>query len=298
MIYYFLPDRGLFGGVKVGVQLVELLSSLGVRSVAVLPEGKAPLWFKSRAAVVSEEMAWERLSPQDWLMITWPPDYHRLMHRGRLICHCQGTDALMEPIFADLDVPILTCWDQADEYVRIVHGRSTLPIGIAVSDCFFHDGSSKWDNRVAYMPRRGWEIVKACMQQNDHLDYQPIEGVNELGVARRLMSSGIYLSTSVGEQFGLPALEAMAAGCVVLSVPVKGGMEYLQSGINCLVVQPEEMPGALVWLADPKQAELRRLYRARAVKTALKYHMSEQRKTMMELLRGELHWLFDQRDLG
>lgn len=291
VIYYFLPGRGLFGGVKVAIQFVELLASLGVKIVSVLPDGKAPDWFAARAAVLAEEQVWSRLKADDWLMITWPPDYIRLKNRGRLICHCQGTDELMDPIFADHTVQILSCWSQADDYVRKVHGRPTLNVDISISNCFFHDGRIKWDNRVAYMPRRGWEAVRACLKANPGLDYQPIEGLDEIGVSRHLKNSGIYLATSVGEQFGLPALEAMAAGCAVISVPVKGGLEYLKSGFNCLLGQPEELPELLAWLTEPAQKGLRHLFRARAVVTAQGYRLSRQRRRLAQLLEGELSWL-------
>jgi glycosyltransferase involved in cell wall biosynthesis len=291
LIYYFLPGRGLFGGVKVAFQFIDLLTSLGVKIAAVLPDGRAPNWFFTTADVFSEAQVWPRLTDKDWLMITWPPDYWRLKNRGRLICHCQGTDDRMAPIFADRDVPILSCWRQAEEYVRNVHGRRTIPVGIAISDCFFYDGQLKWDNRVAYMPRRGWHLVKRCMKANLYLDYQPIDGMREMRVSRSLMSSGVYLATSVGEQFGLPALEAMAAGCAVISVPVKGGLEYLLHEDNCLLVQPEALPKLLDWLMAPAQEALRRRFRTRAIATANAYRLSVQRRKLVQLLEGELSWI-------
>ena len=291
MIYYFLPGRGLFGGVKVAIQFIELLSSLGVRIVAVLPDGRAPQWITARAAVLAEAQVWPHLTADDWLMITWPPDHERLKDQGRLVCHCQGTDKLMDPIFADHSVPILSCWSQTDDYVHETSGRGTVRVGIAISDCFFHDGQPKWDNRVAYMPRRGWEIIKACLKANPNLDYQPIDGLDEMAVSRRLKACGIYLATSIGEQFGLPALEAMAAGCAVISVPVKGGLEYLLPGFNCLLGQPEELPQLLARLTEPTEEPLRHLFRARAVATAQAYRLSRQRRKLADLLQGELSWL-------
>lgn len=270
---------------------MDLLSSLGVRIVAVLPDGRAPKWFFTETHVLSEAQVWPQLKDDDWLMITWPPDYQRLKNRGRLVCHCQGSDPLMDPIFADGDVPILTCWQQAEDYIRNVHGRIGIPVGIAISDCFFYDGRLKWDNRVAYMPRRGWDLVKRCMKENPELDYQPIDGLRESGVSRRLMKSGVYLATSVGEQFGLPALEAMAAGCAVISVPVKGGLEYLLHDENSLLSQPEELSERLRWLMAPAQDPLRQSLRARAIRTARAYRLSEQRKKLVPLLKGNLSWL-------
>jgi len=275
----------------VAFQFMDLLTSMGVEITAVLPNGRKPKWFFTEADVMSETQVWSKLREEDWLMITWPPDYERLKNRGRLVCHCQGTDVRMDPIFADQDVPILTCWRQAEAYVREVHGRATIPVGIAISDGFFYDGRLKWDNRVAYMPRRGWNLVKRCMKTKPHLDYQPIDGLRESGVSCRLMSSGVYLATSVGEEFGLPALEAMAAGCAVISAPVKGGLEYLLHEDNCLLGQPEALPDLLDWLMWPAQEDLRKRFRVRGIETAKAYRLSEQRRKLALLLKEGLSWL-------
>jgi glycosyltransferase involved in cell wall biosynthesis len=292
MIYYFLPDSGIFGGVKVACQFADLLHRLGVPASVVLPGGKAPQWFPCQAAVWGEEQVRPSLSPSDWLMITWPPDYHRLQGLpAPLICHCQGTDELMDPIFADHRVPVLTCWQQATNYVVEHFGRSSVEVGIAISDCFFWDGGLKFDTLVSFMPRRGFPNVRKCLRRCPRLDFMPLDGLPEGEVARKLKQAGVFLATALGEQFGLPALEAMAAGCVVLSVPVKGGMEYLNNGENCLVVEPEQMAECLEWVTQPENRELRARMRSRAVATAMGYRISLQRERLSQLLRGELSWL-------
>jgi hypothetical protein len=292
MIYYFLPDSGIFGGVKVACQFAGLLHQLGVPAAVVLPGGKAPQWFSCQTAVWAEEQIWPLLRPSDWLMITWPPDYHRLQGLpSPLICHCQGTDDRMEPIFADRKVLLLTCWQQAASFVLEHFNRSSVEVGIAISDCFFWDGGLKFDCLVAYMPRRGFPNVRKCLRKCSRLDFMPLDGLPETDVARKLKQAGVFLATALDEQFGLPALEAMAAGCVVLSVPVKGGMEYLKSGDNCYVVEPEQMAECLRWITQPKNRELRARIRARAAATAMGYRVSLQRERLSQLLRGELSWL-------
>ena len=292
MLYYFLPGAGIFGGVKVACQFVDLLGSLGIRAAVALPGAQAPQWFASRAAVLDDAEVLRRLDSSDWLMITWPPDYQRLRDtHARLVCHCQGTDDRMDVIFADPAVPILTCWEQAARYARERFGREIIHVGIAISDCFYFDGCRKEDNLVAYMPRRGFPTVRECIRSNPDLDFLPLDGLAEVEVGRRLKRAGVFLATALGEQFGLPAVEAMAAGCVVLSVPVKGGMEYLRDGDNCLVVDPEEMPTRLCWITRSENAILRAQLRARALATAQQYRLGCQRRRLADLLTGELRWL-------
>ena len=289
MIYYFLPDPGIFGGVKIACQFLSMLISAGVRAVAVLPGGKAPQWFPTAVPVVSDCEARERLTCADWSMITWPPDYERLRSLpGRLICHCQGTDDLMHPIFEDASVPILSCWKQAAEYVKTHFNRETIEVGIAITDAFYYDGSHKQDNLIAYMPRRGYPFVRSCMRRCASQDFKPIDGLGETEVACRLKQAGIFLATAVGEQFGLPALEAMASGCLVISVPVKGGMEFLHDGINCIVTDPEEMPEQLNRIIRPENSGKRAMMRMNALATAQAYRMSLQMRLLNNLLQNEL----------
>lgn len=292
MIFYFLPDRGIFGGVKVAFQLLDALAQLGVPGVAVLPDGRAPDWFASRVPVISEADALARLTPGDWKMITWPPDHERLRSLpGRMVCHCQGTDVRMDAVFADPDVLLLTCWQQAAQIARERFGRTPVEVGITIAERFLFAGERKLDDLVAYMPRRGVDLARSCMRAARSLDFDGIDEEPEDEVARRLKRAGIFLATAVGEQFGLPALEAMAAGCVVLSVPVKGGMEFLHDGDDCIVCASDELPRRLLEITAPSAATRRARMRQRAVATATRYLPSRRRARLAALLDGPLRVL-------
>ncbi|MFH1155141.1 MAG: glycosyltransferase [Pseudomonadota bacterium] len=289
MIYYFLPDPGIFGGVKVACEFLEMIISCGAKALAVFPGGIAPQWFPVSVPVMAEHDALKLINRSDRVMITWPPDYHRLKGLpGKLICHCQGTDDLMDPIFADRTVPVLTCWKQAADYVMGKFNRSTIHVGISIPDCFYYDGTVKLDNRVAYMPRRGFPLVRRCMRQCDGIDFDPLDGLTELRVSRRLKQAGLFMATSVGEQFGLPSLEAMAAGCLVVSVPVKGGMEYLCHGENCLVTEPDSIGETLNWITSRDNETLRIRLRSRAIATAFLYRRVLQKRLLKNLLATSL----------
>lgn len=288
MIAYFLPDPGIHGGVKVACQFVELLRQLGARAVVALPGGAAPDWFACSVPVVDSEIVLGELAATDWAMLTWPPHYPALKATpARLVNHAQGVTN-MEAVFADPDVLVLSCWDHSARYIQTHFGRSTVEVGISISDGFFTSGDVAIDNRVAFMPRRGREIVDDCVAAVRDCDFVAIDGRPEGDVARVLKSAGVYLATSVAEDFGLPALEAMAAGCVVLSVPVRGGMEYLRSGENCLVAEPDCLPERLAWITRPEQAAVRMRLRHAAVATAYRYHRSVQARRLAALRDGAL----------
>jgi hypothetical protein len=289
MIYYFLPDSGKFGGVKVGCQLVDSLNHLGFSAIIVTPDGRAPDWFHGRFAVLPDAVAMRRIGADDCMVITWPPDHRRLAHLpARKVCHVQGTDPLMDPLFADPDYLLLSCWQQADDYARDNHARGTTGVGISISEIFFQGTQIKNGNQVAYMPRRGHHLVTPAIRRCSDLDFVAIDELHESGVAACLDQAGYFLATALGEQFGLPALEAMAAGCIVLSVPVRGGIEYLDDGENCLLVDPGELASRLHWISRPERAALRVQIAQRARATAANYHPQRHLKRLRATLNAGL----------
>jgi hypothetical protein len=292
MNYYFLPGSGTFGGIKVGYQLAGLLWDLGIPVAVASPNGEAAQWFQSSVPVLDENEALRRLRPADCVLFSLPQDYQRLRATGnRLLFHCQGTDPRIDPILADPESLLLTCWRHATEYVRHKSGREPVEVGVALADNFFATAADKRDNLVAFMPRRGRCIVSACQARCRKLRFRAIDGMDELQVGTSMRECGYFLATSEGEWFGLPALEAMAAGCVVLSVPVIGGHEYLRSGENCILAGPEDLPLQLSWISQRERAPLRAALRQRALATAFTYRLSTQKKRLRQLLQRGLEVL-------
>ena len=64
-----------------------------------------------------------------------------------------------------------------------------------------------------------------------------IEGLDHRGVADALRASPIFLNFPVREGLPLPALEAMASGCIVVGYSGRGGSEYLLP--DCAFPVPE-----------------------------------------------------------
>jgi glycosyltransferase involved in cell wall biosynthesis len=292
MNFYHLPGSGIYGGIKVGYQFAALLNELGVPCVVATPDGSAPTWFRTAAPTISHREMLARVRPEDNILFSYPPDYPELRSLGaNLIVHTQGTDDRMDRIFADPVVTILTCWPYAHAYALRLTGRSSLDVGLPISDVFYYDGRAKRLGTVAYMPRRGREIADEVQRRNPSLEFIPIEGLSEGDTAAVMKSCEYYLATSVNEQFGLPAFEAMAAAAVVVSVPVVGGMDYLRHGENSLVVAPEVLADTLSDLARPEQAAKRARMRFAGQTTAMTFLPSRQREHVRMLLDGELSYL-------
>jgi hypothetical protein len=289
MNYYFLPGTGVFGGIKVGFQFSQMLGELGVPIVVVTPEGKAATWFYCTVPVISKAEALTRITDKDVILFSLPHDYSELKATGaRLVLHCQGTDPLIDPIIADESVVLLSCWEQAAHYMRERAGRGSIEVGISISRSFFYDGRPKYPIEVAYLPRRGGAIAEAAIRRFPALRFNSIDGASEGETARAMMRCSYYLATSVGEGFGLPALEAMAAGCVVVSVPVVGGVEYLLDGTTAVVVEPTDAPEALVKLASAKSTDRRARLRDAGHAMAHRYTPQRQISRLRKLLGAEL----------
>ena len=285
---YFLPGAGIYGGIKAGFQFADALAAAGVKIVMALPGAQAPQWFRGTAAVVDRAAALAALRPGDVAIFSLPDDHADLKATpARLVFHCQGTAPEIDPILADPDVTILTCWRQAKDYAQ-ARGRQPIDVGISVSDCFFHDGTPKRRDSVSFMPRRGAAIAKDVALSFPWLALSPIDGLHEDAAAAIMKRCRFHLATSVGEWFGLPALEAMAAGCIVLSVPVVGAGEYLHDGRNCLIGEPGDLPGLLARLTRPDAALLRDRLRTGAMATAARYRPSRHRAMVRQAIAADL----------
>lgn len=288
MNYYFLPGVGIYGGIKVAFQFADALTELGVKIVVATPDGQAPRWFSAQTPVMDRDQALARLSETDVALFSLPHDYDILRRsRARLVLHCQGTDPLIDPILADSEVTVLTCWAQASDYAQRF-GRQPIEVGISIPDCLFYDGTPKHPGQVAFMPRRGAAIAADCAAATGGCEFVAIDGDHENVVAKTLKQSTYYLATSEGEWFGLPALEAMAAGCIVASVPVVGGGEYLIDQRTCRVTEAAHLPALLKELTGTDSAPLRSRILAGGRTIAANYRTSLHKRRLADQLNGAL----------
>lgn len=284
MIVYVLPGAGIYGGIKVGVQFVDLLRSLGVDAVVATPEGAAPQWCRASAPVVVREQVLGALTAADTVIFSLPHDHDEVRATpARAVFHCQGTDPRIVPVLEDPAVALLTCWDQATRFVADTVGRRSIEVGISIADVFLGGPRHRVERSVAHMARRGRTDAVGAIGGVHHV---VVDGDPEAVVAAKLQAADVFVAVAEHEWFGLPALEAMAAGCAVVSVRTVGGGEYLRDGHNALVVDADEIPAAVSALLDDDAR--RGLLRRNGLITAQRYRRALQAERLAALLDAEL----------
>ena len=287
MLYYFLPQPTIHGGIKVGFQFASILRKIGAEVVMVTPNGAAPNWFPSNLTVLRRERVLPTLSKTDKVLFSHPRDYGDLEKTGaKLILHCQGTDESILPILDDKKVVLLACWEQAEGFFQ-EHSRQGENVGISISEAFFYNGQVKKPGSYSIMPRRG------TLHNEEELvgfEKRVIDNCTEKETGEILKSVSGFIAIAENEGFGLPALEAMAAGCLVVSPRTIGGGEYLTHGINCLISEVEDLSGIMMELlsSESSHEELR----FAAMKTASAYHPRTQLSHLRRKIEsGGLKWL-------
>ncbi len=126
------------------------------------------------------------------------------------------SEELLQPLFPDVVVK------------RVVPAINTR--------LFKPDGTK--DRAIAYMSRKRRDIVATVLAMLslrgalDGWELVKINAMTEPEVARELRRASVFLSFSELEGLGLPPLEAMASGCVVIGFDGLGGREYMDPHVT------------------------------------------------------------------
>jgi glycosyltransferase involved in cell wall biosynthesis len=121
----------------------------------------------------------------------------------------------------------------------------------SVDPLFFRAGQAAKDSRtetprrrggairVAWMPRKNRalaDIIRhaalACLEgKGPSVEWISLHNLPLAEVARIMATCHVFLSTAFPEGFGLPPLEAMAAGCIPVGFTGFGGWEYMRQAV-------------------------------------------------------------------
>jgi glycosyltransferase involved in cell wall biosynthesis len=178
------------------------------------------------------------------------------------------------------------------EFLQAMLGYTQVPVvPYAIDLNLFRPKPKK--RQIAYMPR------KLPLQANfirrlttallgDTVAWVPIDGATETETAEILAESAVFLSLSHLEGFGLPPIEAMASGCLVVGYHGFGGKEYAtaDNGIWCEEGNPiacaQALRQAVPLLDDPRITRLIE----QGKMTAAQYSFERQERELLRWVRG------------
>lgn len=230
------------------LSLVEQLNARGFEAYAV-PREESPLEWPPGAPCVP----WSKLSltPEDIWMVPegWPNALlPGLANGARCVLYCQNWAYLFSALesgmdLVGLDVSFLAVSQPTAWFVAQTTGLGCPVLRPALDSVFLAPltDRKKFDPapvRVAYMPRKNKAvatgIIAAFEARNNLADnrvkvmFCPIEGRSLPEVAAMLDQAHVFISCGFPEGLGLPPLEAMARGCLVVGGGGLGGWDYMR----------------------------------------------------------------------
>ncbi len=294
------------GGVKVIYSHVSHLVGNGFPSFVVhINEGFTPPWLRSNVPVLYIKDGF-RVSPNDIVVI--PEDNKAAIRafgnvQARKYIFCQNHYYIFKGIrngksWSDYGISrIFCCSDIISRFIRSVFDVDDVPIiHNAVQLEIFKPRDKKL--QIAYMPRKTpgeLDFIKnlfcSLFKQFQHISWVCIDNVNEAKVAEILSESDIFLSTSIYEGLGLPPLEAMASGCVVVGFHGDGGLEYASedNGFWCEegnLVECAKTLGRVIGLINKRDKIVEKI-KEKALITASQYSFKRQERELLDFWRKE-----------
>ncbi|KFC18713.1 glycosyltransferase [Chryseobacterium sp. FH1] len=138
------------------------------------------------------------------------------------------------PYEGEKTVATIVASEDAFDYINYVFPKvAVYKIRLGIDSSIFHFSENK-KKQIAYMPRKLGEDVEQViniLKIRNNINgwtFVEIDNLEETQVAQILKESFIFLSFNHREGFGLPPVEAMASGCVVIGYEGGAGKEYFK----------------------------------------------------------------------
>ncbi len=161
-------------------------------------------------------------------------------------------------------------------------------------DIWHHDDAKRVSNRIGYMIESENTAAEVCQireileRHGLNIDFHLVSG-DERTCLEQMQTCNLFIGLNHGkdllwgEGFGLPMMEAMWAGCVVVAYDIMGNRDFIYHGFNGLLVnrsQPLQIAQKIISLFN-KEGEMARL-RTNSLNVLNSCHTSEARWTAVE----------------
>lgn len=228
------------GGVKQIFRCVERLAALGYNAmVGVSDAAKRPAWIEQSAPLLDLSQP-VTVTPRDHVVLGELEGGHmRRLTNSRRHIYVQNHYYVYNALENAFDWSALGIRDviasssEIARYLERTFKLTDVPIIPYVIDAKLFAPASERRMQIAIMPRKrpldATFLIGTFRRRHQHYADVPwvvLQNMSETRVAEELSRSAVFLSLSFREGFGIPPLEAMAAGCLVAGFTGGGGDSY------------------------------------------------------------------------
>jgi len=235
------------GGSRTQYRVVDALNDARLSAAIVHRRaGFACSWFAHTTRIVAA--ADVVVGEQDVLVVpeVYGPSILELPRGVRQVIFNQNAYLTLDSLIAapaaaapyqenpDLAAVMVVSDDSAAVLEHAFPGIPIQRIRLSVDPVIFHPPAEPAPRRIAYMPRRraneASQVLRLLELRGvlDTWEVVAIDGCSDVEVADLLRSSRIFLSFSEREGLGLPPIEALACGCLVVGFHGFAGREYFR----------------------------------------------------------------------
>ena len=246
--FVFLPTlKRPSGGAAVLARVAGMLAESGREVVLVTPDAAKPGSGLPAPTIPLDKAAPDKgdvwLVPEGWVNALAPG----LNAKARCLVYVQNHaftfSALPQGVFWNqLDAHFLAVSDPVARFVELFTGKYPPVLRPGIDLDRFHAPEAKPGGlRIGYMPRKNKaqaeQVLALFAHRNPRLDAKlaPLDGLTQDQVAEGLRACHLFLCTGFPEGLGLPALEAMACGCLCAGFTGFGGLDYMRQATDMVM---------------------------------------------------------------
>lgn len=304
-ILYLVHDNpSPSGGIKNIYEHVLHLSKAGFPAFVVHSgEGFRPAWFDRDVPILYTGKNFQ-VMPRDALVI--PEDFAAALLAvkdvpAKKFVFCQNHFYIFAGLpdgetWRSLNIDgVIASSEQIRSFVEGALGYKDVPvIPYAIRPDIFRSEAKRL--QIAVMPRkRSFEVkfihdaFRQVFREHADVPWAVLDGAPEEDVARALRHSAVFLSMNRFEGFGLPPVEAMACGCIVVGFHGWGGLDYARAdnGFWCAeenLTECVKKLGEVCTLLKQGSERITQM-RRRAAEIAANYNPERQREILLDFWR-------------
>ena len=290
---WFPPNKPI-GGVKVMYQHCQILRGEGVNASVVLMGKFHGKFFDCDVPTIPYSSALRDLRPNDVVIIPeYIPSLINLFKFARCVIFVQnwspiyiyGVGRLRQSVssgYIDCGFAMtMACTNWLDSLlIRDSPGRRGVVSNFIDHTIFYPLERLRIPERILAMPRKNPNDLRAIVgslgKYRENVVYA--DNLMEIELINEYRRSDIFIATGYPEGLGLPSLEAMACGCVVVGFTGRGGDEFMIHEDTALIARDGDVNEVAALVKRVlNDAVLKERLRARGREMALRYSVDRTR---------------------